>query len=80
MVLHRDIILPSLSTGPMGHSSGVPPGSGQAAAAGMWGANSPCREASHGKECCFLGFAAGRLRGSRGVGMALSPPTFQCVV
>lgn len=33
MVLHRDVILLSLSTSTAGHSSGVPPGCGQAAAA-----------------------------------------------
>lgn len=54
MVLHRDIMLLLLDVGLAGHSSDVLPGSEQAATTGMWQVNSPCREASHGKECCFL--------------------------
>lgn len=58
--------MPSLGTGPVGRSSGVPPGSGEAAGARMWGASFPCREASHGKECWFPGFAAGWWQKGRG--------------
>lgn len=58
MVLHRDIMLLLLGIGLAGHSSDVPPGSGEAATTGMWQANTPCREGSHGKECCFLGFVS----------------------
>lgn len=57
MVVHRDIML-LLGIGLAGHSSEFLPGSGQAATTGMWQANSSCREASHGKECCFLGFVS----------------------
>lgn len=58
MVLYRDIMLLLLGVGLAGHSSDVPPGSGRATTTGMWQANSPCREESHGKECCFLGFVS----------------------
>lgn len=58
MVLQRDTVLLLLGTGLAGHGSDIPPGSGQAATAAMWQASSPCREASHGKECCFLGLVS----------------------
>lgn len=58
MVLPRDIMLLLLGIGLAGHSSDVLPGSGRAATPGMWQANSPSREASCGKEYCFLGFVS----------------------
>lgn len=58
MVLHRDVILPSLSTYTAGHSSGVPPGCGQAAAARARGTNSPCRETRRRKDLLLAGCMA----------------------
>lgn len=58
MVVHRDIMLLLLGIVLAGHSSEFLPGSGRAVSTGMWPANSSCREASHGKECCFLGFVS----------------------